>query len=208
MSEADQILVQKVKKGDSKAFELLMRKYQGRIASVISRSVSDPARVQDLTQESFLKAYRALPTFRGESAFYTWLFRIAVNTAKNHLMLAGRGVPISDMELDDADKIAPQLRDYDTPESQMLRAELTQTLEEAIRSLPGPMRQAVELRDVQDKSYEEIAAILGCPVGTVRSRIFRGRQEIMNVMRGYLSAGVQPTRGRDGSAGGKRDDGP
>ncbi|MBF0153089.1 MAG: sigma-70 family RNA polymerase sigma factor [Magnetococcales bacterium] len=192
MSEADQILVEKVKKGDNKAFELLMRKYQGRIASVISRTVSDPSRVQDLTQESFLKAYRALPSFRGDSAFYTWLFRIAVNTAKNYLMLAGRGVPVSDLELDDADRMAPQLRDNNTPETQILREEFMETLENAIRKLPDAMRQAVEMRDIQDKSYEEIATALGCPVGTVRSRIFRGRQEIMDTMKHYISAGTRP----------------
>ncbi|MBF0176843.1 MAG: sigma-70 family RNA polymerase sigma factor [Magnetococcales bacterium] len=192
MVEADNILVEKVKKGDNRAFELLMRKYQGRIASVISRTVSDPSRVQDLTQETFLKAYRALPTFRGDSAFYTWLFRIAVNTAKNHLMVADRGVLAHDLELDDADKVAPQLRDYNTPERQLLQDELLETLDAAIRDLPEMMRKVIELRDIQDKSYEEIAALLECPIGTVRSRIFRGRQEIMDRMKRYLTAGVRP----------------
>ncbi|MBF0138386.1 MAG: RNA polymerase sigma factor RpoE [Magnetococcales bacterium] len=191
MSEADQILVEKVKKGDNRAFELLVRKYQGRIASVISRTVSDPSRVQDLTQESFLKAYRALPTFRGESAFYTWLFRIAVNTAKNFLMLAERGVPVSDLELDDADRMAPQLRDYNTPECQVLREELLETLDAAIQALPLAMRQAVEMRDLQDKSYEEIAQVMDCPIGTVRSRIFRGRQEIMDNVKQYIATGTR-----------------
>ncbi|MBF0626373.1 MAG: sigma-70 family RNA polymerase sigma factor [Magnetococcales bacterium] len=189
MSAADGILVEKAKKGDHKAFEVLVRKYQGRVASVIARTVSDRSRVQDLTQEAFIKAYRALPGFRGESAFYTWLYRIAVNTAKNWALSADRGVPISDMALEDADRVASQLHDHNTPERHLLRGELIAALNEAIAGLATVMREAIELRDIQGKSYEEIAAIMECPIGTVRSRIFRGRQEIVDRMSGYMKSG-------------------
>ncbi|MEO5366952.1 MAG: RNA polymerase sigma factor RpoE [Magnetococcus sp. WYHC-3] len=189
MSEADQLLVERVKKGDKRAFELLVRKYQGRVAAVIGRIVPDAGRVQDLTQEAFLKAYRALGNFRGDSAFYTWLYRIAVNTAKNHLMSQDRGVPMSDLELEDADNIATEFRENDTPERLLLRRELIRNLQEAIAALPDSMRHAIELREVQGRSYEEISEIMGCPIGTVRSRIFRGRQEIIERMKPYLGGG-------------------
>ncbi|ABK44279.1 RNA polymerase, sigma-24 subunit, RpoE [Magnetococcus marinus MC-1] len=189
MNEADEILVEKTKQGDKKAYEVLVRKYQGRVASVISRTVSDPVRVQDLTQEAFLKAYRALHHFRGDAAFYTWLYRIAVNTAKNFVMSQDRGIPMSDMDLEDADRLSPQLRDYDTPENQVLRGELMDALKVAIEELAPTMKQAIALRDLEGKSYEEIAEIMGCPIGTVRSRIFRGRQEIVNKLKDHLPNG-------------------
>ncbi|MGN7613754.1 RNA polymerase sigma factor RpoE [Magnetococcales bacterium HHB-1] len=186
MSQEDKVLVDKVKSGDSRAFELLVRKYQGRVAAVISRSVSDATKVQDLTQEAFIKAFRALPKFRGDSAFYTWLYRIAVNTAKNHLMASGRGLPISDVELENAEGLAPQLRDNETPERAVLRSELMENLDRIIQGLSPAMREAVTLRDVKGLTYEEIAEKVGCPIGTVRSRIFRGRQEIVDRLKGYV----------------------
>ncbi|MBF0142543.1 MAG: RNA polymerase sigma factor RpoE [Magnetococcales bacterium] len=186
MSDADLILVEKTKKGDNRAFEILVRRYQGRLASVISRFVSDHARVQDLTQESFIKAYRAIHSFRGDSAFFTWLYRIAVNTVKNHLMANGRHVPLSDVELSEVEDLAPQLRNSDTPERQMLRSELLENLRKAIDQLAPEMRKAIHLRDIEGLSYEEIAAVMECPIGTVRSRIFRGRQEIANQLRDFL----------------------
>ncbi|MBF0622138.1 MAG: RNA polymerase sigma factor RpoE [Magnetococcales bacterium] len=189
VSDADRLLINKVKEGDTKAFELLVRKYQGRVASVISRTVQDPAKVQDLTQEAFLKAYRALANFRGDSAFYTWLFRIAVNTAKNHVMSAGRGVPVNDIEYEKADRIATQLQDHDTPERQVLRGEMLKNLQAVINGLPDAMKEAIILRDLEGKTYEEIAQEVSCPIGTVRSRIFRGRQEIIEKMQGYLKSG-------------------
>ncbi len=187
MADSDHILVERAKKGDKKAFELLVRQYQGKVASVIARSVSDSDKVHDLTQEAFIKAYRALGSFRGDAAFYTWLYRIAVNTAKNHLMASGRGIPMSDMELEDADRVAPQLRDHETPERKVLRREMLENLERSIDSLAPSMKKAILLRDVEGHSYEEIAEVLGCPIGTVRSRIFRARHEVMERMKQYLA---------------------
>ncbi|MEO5332613.1 MAG: RNA polymerase sigma factor RpoE [Magnetococcus sp. YQC-5] len=184
--DADLILVQQAQKGDHKAFELLVRRYQGTVGSVISRLVSDHDKVLDLTQETFIKAYRALDKFRGESAFYTWLYRIAVNTVKNHLLARKRGLVMSDEELEDSERMAPQLRNHETPERLMLRQEMMVNLRSAIDALPEAMRQAILLRDVEGHSYEEIARVLQCPIGTVRSRIYRSRQEIMDRMQGYL----------------------
>ncbi|MBF0446886.1 MAG: sigma-70 family RNA polymerase sigma factor [Magnetococcales bacterium] len=186
MNEADKLLVQQAQGGDKKAFEILVRRYQGKIASVISRTVSDADRVRDLTQESFIKAYRALDSFRGDSAFYTWLYRIAINTAKNHLMSASRGINLNDMELEEADRVAPQMRDYNTPERMALRQEMIGNLNNAINTLAPLMKKAILMRDVEGFSYEEIARDMDCPIGTVRSRIFRGRQEIVTLMQKYL----------------------
>ncbi|MBF0126797.1 MAG: RNA polymerase sigma factor RpoE [Magnetococcales bacterium] len=185
-SEADRILVGLAQKGDNKAFEVLVRRYQGKVAAVISRVVSDPDKVRDLTQETFIKAYRALEKFRGESAFYTWLYRIAINTGKNHLQARDRGPPMSDLELEDSERMAPQLRNHETPERLILRQEMMTNLRKAIDALPDAMRQAIHLRDVEGHSYEEIAKALQCPIGTVRSRIYRSRQEVMDRMQGYL----------------------
>ncbi|MBF0357776.1 MAG: sigma-70 family RNA polymerase sigma factor [Magnetococcales bacterium] len=185
-NEGDQLLVKKAKAGDKKAFEILVRRYQGKIASVISRSVSDQDKVRDLTQESLIKAYRALDNFRGDSAFYTWLYRIAVNTAKNHLMSSGRSVNLNDMDLEEADRVAPQMRDDETPERMALRQEMLDNLERAINTLAPLIKKAILLRDVDGFSYEEIASEMGCPIGTVRSRIFRGRQEIVDQMHEYM----------------------
>lgn len=184
--EADRLLVAHAQKGDQKAFEVLVRRYQGKVASTISRIVADPDKVLDLTQETFIKAYRALEKFRGDSAFYTWLYRIAVNTSKNHLISKDRGLSMSDEELEDSERMAPQLRNHETPERLMLRQEMMNNLRQAIDALPEQMRRAIQMRDVEGHSYEEIAQALQCPIGTVRSRIFRSRQEIMDRMQAYL----------------------
>ncbi|MBF0284725.1 MAG: sigma-70 family RNA polymerase sigma factor [Magnetococcales bacterium] len=190
MTELDVDLVERAKGGNTKAFEILVRKYQGRVAAVISRTVSDHDRVQDLTQETFLKAYRALNGFRGDSAFFTWLYRIAINTAKNYLISSGRGIPDNDLELGEVDQVAPELRETDTPEASLLRGELMENLRLSIAKLTPAMREAIMLRELQGMSYEEIAERMACPIGTVRSRIFRGRQEIADIMKNYIHHGI------------------
>ena len=186
--DQDRVLVNRTVGGDHQAFELLVRQYQGRIAAVIARMVANPDKVHDLTQEVFIKAYRALPNFRGDSAFFTWLFRIAVNTVRSHFIAEGKEVSLSDVTLEDMDWLAPQWQDHETPERQILRREMLENLQAAIDTLVPTMKKAILLRDVQGLPYEEIAKILNCPVGTVRSRIFRGRQEIIGQMRGYLGS--------------------
>ncbi|MEO5339890.1 MAG: sigma-70 family RNA polymerase sigma factor [Magnetococcus sp. MYC-9] len=188
----DQWVIDRVLAGDQKAFELLVRQYQGKVLSVIARMVDDPDKVRDLAQETWLKAYRALPGFRGEAAFFTWLFRIATNTAKNHWLAKGQAISLNELEGEGgAEYTLPQLRDHETPERQLLRKEMMENLQSAIDGLVPSMKRAILLRDVQGLSYEEIAVLLDCPIGTVRSRIFRGRQEIVQRMRSYL--GNQPS---------------
>jgi RNA polymerase sigma-70 factor (ECF subfamily) len=179
-AETDQQLVARVQKGDSRAFDLLVLKYQHKIFSLIGRYVHDADEVQDVAQEAFIKAYRALPKFRGDSQFYTWLYRIAVNTAKNHLVSRSRRPPGSDVEVEDAEYYegGAALRDIETPESALFGAELKAVVEAAIRDLPDDLRSAVTLREFDGLSYEDIAEIMDCPVGTVRSRIFRAREAI------------------------------
>ncbi|MBF0588415.1 MAG: RNA polymerase sigma factor RpoE [Magnetococcales bacterium] len=189
MSDADALLVKRSQKGDKRAFEILVRRYQGRVASVVSRLVSDPQKVQDLTQESFLKAYRALTKFRGDASFYTWIYRIAINTAKNHLLSKERTIPISNMELEDADRVSSHTRNSDTPEQQLLRSEMMDVLQAVLEELSPTMKRAILLRDLEGLTYEEIAEVMECPIGTVRSRIFRGRQEIIGRMRKYMGSG-------------------
>ncbi len=176
----DQQLVARVQKGDSRAFDMLVLKYQHKILGLISRYVHDSDEVQDVAQEAFIKAYRALPRFRGESAFYTWLYRIAINTAKNHLVARSRRPPGSDVEVSDAEYFegGGALREIETPETALFGAELKQVVERAIRELPDDLRTAVTLREFDGLSYEDIAEIMDCPVGTVRSRIFRAREAI------------------------------
>src|SRR5512139_2511124 len=179
--ETDQELVRRVQKGDKRAFDLLVLKYQHKIAKLISRYIRDPDEVQDVAQEAFIKAYRALANFRGESAFYTWLYRIAINTAKNHLMAQGRRPPGSDVEIEDAlitEEGAEALSDNDTPEGLALTDEIERVILEAIEALPEELRTAITLRELEGLSYEEIAESMSCPVGTVRSRIFRAREAI------------------------------
>ncbi len=178
--DTDQQLVERVQKGDKRAFDLLVIKYQHKIFAIIGRYVRDHAEVQDVAQEAFIKAYRALGRFRGDSAFYTWLYRIAINTAKNHLVARNRRPPASDVEVEDAEFYggSEALKDVDTPEHSLLRDELQATVDQAVRDLPEDLRTAVTLREMEGLSYEDIAAIMDCPVGTVRSRIFRAREAI------------------------------
>lgn len=179
-AETDTQLVSRVQKGDRRAFDMLVLKYQHKILSLIGRYVHDADEVQDVAQEAFIKAYRALPKFRGESAFYTWLYRIAINTAKNHLVSRSRRPPGSDVEVEDAEYYegGGALRDIETPESALFGAELKAVVEGAIAGLPDDLRSAVTLREFDGLSYEDIAEIMACPVGTVRSRIFRAREAI------------------------------
>ena len=176
----DQKLVVRVQKGDKTAFDLLARKYQHKIAKLISRYVRDRREVEDVTQEALIKAYRAIGGFRGESAFYTWLYRIAVNTAKNYLESQGRRPPGSDVEIDGAELIesGESLRDQATPERQMLTDEIAATIHRVMEHLPPDLRTAITLREFEGLSYEEIAEVMDCPIGTVRSRIFRAREAI------------------------------
>jgi RNA polymerase sigma-70 factor (ECF subfamily) len=179
-AETDKQLVARVKRGDSRAFDLLVLKYQHKIFSLIGRYVQDADEVQDVAQEAFIKAYRALPRFRGDSAFYTWLYRIAINTAKNHLVSRSRRPPGTDVEVEDAEYFegGAALRDIETPESALFGNELKAVVERAIAELPDDLRSAVTLREFDGLSYEDIADIMDCPVGTVRSRIFRAREAI------------------------------
>ncbi len=176
----DKQLVAKVKKGDSRAFDMLVLKYQHKILGLVSRYVHDADEVQDVAQEAFIKAYRALPNFRGDSAFYTWLYRIAINTAKNHLVSRSRRPPGSDVEVEDAEYYegGGALRDIESPEAALYGAELQAVVERAISELPDDLRTAVTLREFDGLSYEDIAEVMSCPVGTVRSRIFRAREAI------------------------------
>ena len=178
--ETDQQLVERAQKGDNRAFDLLVKKYQHKIIGLISRYVHDHAEVQDVAQEAFIKAYRALPKFRGDSAFYTWLYRIAINTAKNYLVSKGRRPPGSDLDIVDAEIVdhSGRLADTETPEAAMARDQLESAIFEAIEALPDDLRTAITLRELDGLSYEDIAAIMQCPVGTVRSRIFRAREAV------------------------------
>jgi RNA polymerase sigma-70 factor (ECF subfamily) len=188
----DKQLVAKVQKGDSRAFDLLVMKYQHKIMGLISRYVHDSDEVQDVAQEAFIKAYRALPRFRGDSAFYTWLYRIAINTAKNHLVSRSRRPPGSDVEVEDAEyfEAGGALRDIETPETALFGAELKAVIEQAIAELPDDLRAAVTLREFDGLSYEDIAEVMDCPVGTVRSRIFRAREAIDTKVRVQLEGEI------------------
>lgn len=181
----DQQLVARVQKGDSRAFDMLVLKYQHRIFSLISRYVRDADEVQDVAQEAFIKAYKALPNFRGESAFYTWLYRIAINTAKNYLVSRSRRPPGKDVELEDAQyyESGGSLRDVESPENVLFGEELKVVVDGAIGALPEDLRTAITLREFDGLSYEDIADIMDCPVGTVRSRIFRARESIEVLVR-------------------------
>lgn len=176
----DQLLVEQVQRGNRRAFDLLVIRYQQRILKLIMRYVRDPAEAQDVAQEAFIKAYRALPSFRGDSAFYTWLYRIAINTAKNHLVSLQRRPVDYNLDLQDPDNYEYNalLKDDDTPEGLAMQEELRRAVERAIASLPEELRTAIMLRELDGLSYEEIAQAMDCPVGTVRSRIFRAREAI------------------------------
>lgn len=178
--ETDQQLVERVKRGDKRAFDLLVVKYQHKIVGLVSRYVRDQDEVVDVTQEAFIKAYRALPRFRGDSAFYTWLYRIAINTAKNYLVSRSRRPPTTDVDIDESEfqDNSAVLKEIENPENSLATSELERTVYKAIDDLPEELKVAVTLREFEGLSYEEIAQVMECPVGTVRSRIFRAREAI------------------------------
>lgn len=187
--EVDQQLVERAQRGDKRAFEMLVLKYQRKLGRLLSRLVRDPAEVEDVTQEAFIKAYRALPGFRGDSAFYTWLYRIGINTAKNYLVALGRRAPTStsfDNEEAESFEDAEALRDSSTPESELIGKEIGNTVNRAMEALPADLRAAITLREIEGLSYEEIATVMNCPIGTVRSRIFRAREAIAAELRPLL----------------------
>ena len=178
--EIDQALVVRVQQGDKKAFDLLVLKYQLRVSKLVSRFMRNQSDVPDVVQEAFIKAYRALPNFRGESAFYTWLYRIAINTAKNHLVSMARKSPVNSIDVQDAEDYGASewLKEYASPEREALASELEATIHQAMGDLPSDLREAITLREIEGLSYEDIAAVMDCPIGTVRSRIFRAREAI------------------------------
>ena len=179
-NSADKQLVERVRRGDKRAFDLLILKYQHKIISIVGRYLGDQNDVQDVSQETFIKAYRAIPNFRGESAFYTWLYRIAVNTAKNHLVSKSRRPPNIDVDIDDGEfqNNSAVLTDNESPQASLATSQMEQVIFRSIENLPSELRIAVTLREFDGLSYEEIAKIMNCPVGTVRSRIFRAREAI------------------------------
>lgn len=189
VQESDQQLVERVQQGDKHAFDLLVSKYQQRILNLVGRFVRNPNDAMDVTQEAFLKAYRALPKFRGDSAFYTWMYRIAVNTAKNYLAVQSRRPMEADQDYDEIEQIDSSgvLRDQATPERMLLRDEIQDTVIRAIEELPEDLRTAITLREVEGLSYEEIADVMECPIGTVRSRIFRAREAIDKQLKPLVS---------------------
>ncbi|HEX3894617.1 MAG TPA: RNA polymerase sigma factor RpoE [Rudaea sp.] len=192
--DLDQALVERVQKGDSRAFDLLVRKYQHKIIAVISRYISDWSECQDVAQEAFIRAYRAMANFRGDSQFYTWMYKIAINTAKNYLVSQGRRPPTDDIAIDDAVLLdgGTRLKERATPERELLRQEIEQTVFDTVESLPEDLKVAITLREVDGLSYEEIAQTMNCPIGTVRSRIFRARDAIDQKLRPLLSDTVLP----------------
>jgi RNA polymerase sigma-70 factor (ECF subfamily) len=187
--ELDQRLVEQAQRGDKHAFELLVSKYQRKLARLLGRFIRDPVEVEDVAQETFIKAYRALPSFRGDSAFYTWLYRIGINTAKNYLVAMGRRAPTTtEFNSEEAEGFeeGEQLRDINTPESALMSKEIARTVGETMEQLPQELRDAIALREIEGLSYEDIAAIMNCPIGTVRSRIFRAREAIAERLRPLL----------------------
>jgi RNA polymerase sigma-70 factor, ECF subfamily len=193
--EIDQQLVERAQRGEKHAFELLVSKYQRKLARLLSRFIRDATEVEDVTQEAFIKAYRALPTFRGDSAFYTWLYRIGINTAKNYLVAMGRRAPTTtDIDSEEAEGFenGDQLRDLNTPENEMMSRQVAETVNQTLGELPEELRTAITLREIEGLSYEDIANIMNCPIGTVRSRIFRAREAIAAKLRPLL--GTQKDR--------------
>jgi RNA polymerase sigma-70 factor, ECF subfamily len=187
--EVDQQLVERAQRGDKQAFELLVSKYQRKLARLLSRFIRDSTEVEDVTQEAFIKAYRALPTFRGDSAFYTWLYRIGINTAKNYLVAMGRRAPTTteiDSEEAEGFEDGDQLRDLNTPENELASRQIAETVNQTLAELPDELRTAITLREIEGLSYEDIANIMSCPIGTVRSRIFRAREAIAARLRPLL----------------------
>ncbi|MQY50879.1 RNA polymerase sigma factor RpoE [Rhodocyclus tenuis] len=188
--ETDQKLVERAQSGEKYAFDILVAKYQRKLGRLLSRFIRDPAEVEDVAQEAFIKAYRALPSFRGDSAFYTWLYRIGVNTAKNYLVAQGRRAPTStEFDADEAENFedGDQLRDINTPESLLQSKQVGETVNAAMDALPEELRTAIVLREIEGLSYEEIAETMNCPIGTVRSRIFRAREAVAARLRPLLA---------------------
>lgn len=188
--QTDQQLVERVQQGDKRAFDLLVLKYQHRILALVTRFVHDSHEAQDVAQEAFIKAYRALANFRGDSAFYTWLYRIAINTAKNYLVARGRRPPDTDIAAEDAEYYDGEssLKNIQSPERELLRDEIEQMVNRTLQLLPGDLRMALTLREFEGLSYEDIANVMECPVGTVRSRIFRAREAIDKALKPLLEA--------------------
>ena len=187
--EVDQQLVERAQRGDKHAFELLVSKYQRKLGRLLSRFIRDPAEVEDVAQEAFIKAYRALPSFRGDSAFYTWLYRIGINTAKNYLVAMGRRAPTTtEFDSEEAENFedGDQLRDLNTPEAELMTRQIAATVNQTMEELPEELRTAITLREIEGMSYEDIANIMNCPIGTVRSRIFRAREAIAVKLRPML----------------------
>jgi RNA polymerase sigma-70 factor, ECF subfamily len=186
--EIDQELVARVQQGDKKAFDLLVLKYQLRVSKLVSRFLRNQSDVPDVVQDAFIKAYRAIPNFRGDSAFYTWLYRIAINTAKNHLVAQSRKSPANSIDAQEAEDYGASewLKEYASPEREALASELEATIHQAMGDLPPDLREAITLREIEGLSYEEIAAVMDCPIGTVRSRIFRAREAIDNKLEPML----------------------
>lgn len=187
--EVDQLLVERAQHGEKAAFELLVAKYQRKLVRLLSRFIRDPTEVEDVAQEAFIKAYRALPSFRGDSAFYTWLYRIGINTAKNYLVAMGRRAPtVSETESGNGEgsEESGQVPDYNTPENELMSRQIAETVNKAVDDLPEELRTAITLRELEGLSYEEIASIMNCPIGTVRSRIFRAREAIAEKLRPQL----------------------
>lgn len=187
--ELDQELVERAQRGDKQAFNLLVQKYQRKLGRLLSRMIRDQAEVEDVVQEAFIKAYRALPNFRGDSAFYTWLYRIGINTAKNYLVAMGRRPQVStEIEVEDAENFEDghELRTIDTPETELMTKQIAKTVNDTVAALPEELRTAITLREIEGLSYEEIATLMGCPIGTVRSRIFRARETIAEKLRPLL----------------------
>lgn len=189
----DQLLVDRAQHGDKRAFELLVTKYQRKLMRLVSRLIRDQAEAEDVVQEAFIKAYRALPQFRGDSAFYTWLYRIGINTAKNYLVTQGRRAPTStESDAEEAETFddGEQLRDINTPESMLATKQIAETVNLAMGALPEELRMAITLREIEGLSYDEIAIAMGCPIGTVRSRIFRAREAIAEKLRPLLDTAL------------------
>jgi len=187
--EVDQQLVERAQRGDKHAFELLVVKYQRKLGRLLSRFIRDPAEVEDVAQEAFIKAYRALPSFRGDSAFYTWLYRIGINTAKNYLVAMGRRAPTTtEFDSEEAENFedGDQLRDLNTPEAELMTRQIAATVNQTMEELPEELRTALTLREIEGMSYEDIANVMNCPIGTVRSRIFRARETIADRLRPLL----------------------
>lgn len=191
--DIDQLLVERAQRGEKKAFELLVSKYQRKLARLLGRFIKDPTEVEDVAQEAFIKAYRALPSFRGESAFYTWLYRIGINTAKNYLVANGRRATVSlNVGGDDGEDLpdfGEQIPDFNTPDTELMNRQIVDAVNRVVDKLPEELRTAISLREMEGMSYEDIAQVMGCPIGTVRSRIFRAREAIAAELKPLIDVG-------------------